>query len=145
VSGILTLRSGSPITITAGRDVNLDGNNTDRPHVLRDPRLEPNRSRSEVTNMWFDTAAFAIPQNGENGNAGRGILDGPGVRNADIGVLRNFRVREGMELTFRTELRNAFNWVSLNNPITAMGSNGFGAIRTARQMREVQLGLRLAF
>ena len=64
LSGIATFRSGSPVTISSGRDSNLDGNNTDRANLVGDPFLSPDRSRSDVSNMWFNTAAFALPANG---------------------------------------------------------------------------------
>jgi hypothetical protein len=50
-----------------------------------------------------------------------------------------------MNLQFRSELSNALNLVSLSNPNSTLGSNAFGTIRTARPMRQVQFGLRLAF
>ena len=145
ISGILTLRSGTPFTVSAGRDTNLDGNNTDRANLIGDPRLDPGRSRDDVSNSWFNTAAFGLPPNGMSGTAGRNILDGPGLRNLDLGIFRNFRIREGMNLQFRSELSNALNLVSLSNPNSTLGSNAFGTIRTARPMRQVQFGLRLAF
>jgi hypothetical protein len=145
ISGIVTLRSGSPFTVTAGRDSNLDGNNTDRANLAGDPYLDADRSRDDVSNRWFNTAAFTLPGNGMNGTSGRNILDGPGIRNVDMGILRNFQIREGMILQFRSELSNAFNLVSLNNPGSTFGSAAFGTIRSARPMRQVQFGLRLAF
>jgi hypothetical protein len=38
--------------------VNFDGNNNDRPNLLSDPRLDPNRSRPDVLAAWFNTASF---------------------------------------------------------------------------------------
>ena len=102
---------------------NLDGNNTDRANLVGDPFLDPGRSRNDVAGMWFNTSAFALPTNGTNGTSGRNILDGPGIRNVDLGIFRNFRIREGMNLQFRSELSNAFNLVSLNNPAATLGSN----------------------
>ena len=61
VSAIASARSGNPFTVTAGRDVNLDGTNNDRPHLIGNPVLDPNRSRSQVAAMWFNTAAFILP------------------------------------------------------------------------------------
>ena len=145
VSSIVTARSGAPITITSGRDVNLDGNNTDRAHITGDPNLDPNRDRSAVTNMWFNTAAFLVPANGVDGNASRNLIDGPGLKNLDLGLFRNFAIRERMNLQFRSEITNALNLVNLNNPTTAMNSALFGKIQTARTMRQLQLGLRLVF
>ena len=48
-------------------------------------------------------------------------------------------------LQFRGEATNAFNIVNLSNPTTGQNSSTFGQIRTARPMRQIQLGLRLTF
>lgn len=145
LSAIGSLRSGAPFTVTSGRDNNLDGNNNDRANVIGNPNLDPNRPRSATTAMWFDTAAFSPNGVGQDGNAGRNILDAPGLKNIDIGIFRNFKLRESMELQFRGEISNALNLVNLSAPASNLNSSAFGTIRTARAMREVQLGLRLAF
>ncbi len=145
VSAIATFQSGQPFTVLAGTDVNLDGNNNDRANVSADPRLDPNRPRSAVTAMWFNTAAFTRPVIGTNGNSSRNILDGPGSKNVDLGIFRNFKIRERISLQARGELTNAFNIVNLNNPNSTLTSNLFGQIRSAAQMRQVQMGLRLTF
>jgi hypothetical protein len=156
LSGIVTLRSGLPFTVTTGKDTNLDGNTNDRGNLVGNPYLDPHRSRAQVVAKWFNTAAFAPPAAGTDGNAGRDILDGPGLQNVDLGLLRNFKIREKMVLQARGELSNAFNMVSLSIPSTALATtanvnNGvmssalFGQIRNAADMRQVQLGLRLTF
>ncbi|MCI0622112.1 MAG: carboxypeptidase regulatory-like domain-containing protein [Acidobacteria bacterium] len=145
LSSIVTLRSGEPFTVTSGRDNNLDGVNNDRANLVGDPLLSPNRSRAEATARWFNTAAFVRNATGQDGNAGRNILDGPGLKNADIGIFRDFRLSESMRLQFRAEMTNAFNLVNLRNPNSNLNSSAVGTIREARDMRQVQLGLRLSF
>jgi hypothetical protein len=145
VSGIITLRSGDPSTITTGTDRNLDGNNNDRANLVGNPRLDPNRSRADVTNMWFNTKAFDVPPLGADGNSGRNIIDNPGLKNVDLGLFRDFSILERMRLQFRAEMTNAFNLVNLSAPNTSFNSSAFGTIRTARAMRQAQLGLRLTF
>jgi hypothetical protein len=145
VSTIASARSGTPLTITTGTDVNLDGTNNDRANLVGNPVLDPNRSRRQVTAMWFNTAAFVKPVTGQDGNAGRNIIDDPGIKNVDLGLFREFRVRERMQLQFRAELTNAFNLVNLGDPTTNLSSALFGQIQSARAMRETQLGLRLVF
>jgi hypothetical protein len=145
LSSIVTLRSGEPFTVTSGRDNNLDGVNNDRANLAGDPFLSPNRSRAEATAQWFNTAAFVRNATGQDGNSGRNILDGPGLKNADIGIFRDFKLSESMRLQFRAEMTNAFNLVNLRNPNSNLNSSAVGTIREAREMREVQLGLRLSF
>jgi hypothetical protein len=145
LSAIVTMRSGRPLTITNGSDANLDGVNNDRANLVGDPVLDHNRPRSEVVNAWFNIAAFAPAPVGTNGTAGRNIIDGPGLKNVDLGVFRDFNFTERFKLQFRAEATNALNIVNLNNPVTGRNSGQFGQIRDARTMREVQLGLRLTF
>jgi hypothetical protein len=145
LSGIVTFQSGLPFNVTAGSDINLDGNNNDRPLLVGDPFLDPNRSRSDVTNAWFNTAAFAKPATGTDGNTARNLLTAPGVKNVDMGLFRNFRFTERMTLQARGEFTNAFNLVNLSGPTTTLSSAQFGKIVSAAAMRGVQLGLRLTF
>jgi hypothetical protein len=146
VSAIVTMRSGAPLTVTTGRDNNYDGNNNDRANLVGNPFLDPNRPRHQATAMWFNTAAFVANPIGTDGTSGRDILEGPGSKNADLGIFRTFKLRERMQLQFRTEITNALNLVNLSNPGMNMNSaSSYGVILSAGAMRQVQLGLRLSF
>jgi hypothetical protein len=149
LAAILSLRSGTPLTITAGSDRNFDGNNNDRADIIGDPYLGPDRPRNEVVDRWFNPAAFSsVTQASRNfaGTAGRGILDGPGLKNVDMTIARSFRIAEGKTLQFRAEATNAFNMVNLSNPGTSANNSAqFGRITTARPMRQAQLGLKFLF
>lgn len=145
VSAITTFRSGAPFSVTDGTDRNLDGDSGDRADLVGNPRLDPNRSRSEVIAMWFNPAAFAVTPIGKDGTSGRNILDQPGMRNVALAIFRDFGLRETATLQFRAEMTNAFNLVNLNGPTSSLNSSAVGQIRSAGGMREVQLGLRLKF
>uniref|UniRef100_Q01UH0 TonB-dependent receptor n=1 Tax=Solibacter usitatus (strain Ellin6076) TaxID=234267 RepID=Q01UH0_SOLUE len=145
ISGIVTLQSGGPFNVTTGSDTNLDGTNNDRANLVGNPFLDPHRSRSDVTNAWFNTAAFAKGANGTDGTLGRNVMTGPGYKNLDLGIFRDFRVWERVLLQARGEFTNAFNMVNLGNPNGTLSSALFGTIRSARDMRQVQIGLRLTF
>jgi hypothetical protein len=146
LTAIDTMRSGLPLTITSGVDTNLDGNSGDRANLIGDPYLDPHRPRNQVVAAWFNTAAFGSVQNGKDGTSGRDIIDGPGLKNIDLGIRREFHLHEGTILMFRGEMSNAFNLVNLSNPSTGLNSSStFGKVTTAGAMRQVQLGLRLTF
>jgi len=146
LSAILTLQSGAPMTITAGQDRNFDGLTTDRADLIGDPLLPTNRSRDEQIAQWFNTAAFAVPEIGTDGSAGRSIVEGPGVKNVDLGVFRNIRLGGRAAFQFRVEATNVFDFVNLSNPDTNLNARAtFGTIRSAREMRRVQLGARFSF
>jgi outer membrane receptor protein involved in Fe transport len=147
LSVIGRLASGSPLTITSGRDNNNDGNGNDRADAVSgvNPVLDPNRPRSEVVEEWFNKAAFVENRPLTDGNTARNILDGPGYKIFDLGLYRNFRLGRAREMQFRVEATNAFNLVNLSNPTTNVRSATYGQIRSARQMRQIQLGVRFSF
>jgi len=91
-------------------------------------------------------AAFAIPALGTDGSSRRSIVDGPGYRNVDLGVFRDIRLTGRTLFQFRLEATNVFNIVNLSNPGTTLTAPAtFGKIRSARNMRQVQLGVRVSF
>jgi hypothetical protein len=145
VSSIVTLRSGSPLNITTGADTNADGNTTDRPELIGNPYLDPHRSRSDAANEWFNIAAFTNKFTGPDGNTPHNFLSGPGSRNVDMAIFRDFRFFERYTIQARGEMTNAFNLVNLSGPTTTESSANFGKITTAGSMRVAQLGLRLTF
>jgi hypothetical protein len=146
LSAIVMLQSGTPLTITSGLDRNLDGLTTDRADINGDPKLDTGRSREELIEQWFNIAVFSQPAIGNDGNASRSIVDGPGIRNVDLGIFRDFRLGGRAVAQMRVEATNVFNIVNLMNPGTNLNAPAtFGKIRSARDMRRIQLGARLSF
>jgi hypothetical protein len=146
LSTIITLQSGAPLTISSGLDRNFDGLTNDRADILGDPVLDSGRPRDVLIEQWFDTTKFAQPAIGNDGTAGRSILDGPGYRNVDLGVFRDMRLFGSTRLQLRMETTNVFNTVNLMNPGVNLNAPAtFGKIRSARDMRRIQLGARVSF
>ena len=79
------------------------------------------------------------------GNAGVGIMRGPGYVNFDFTLAKNFPVTERVRFQFRTELFNAFNRANFGPPNIARDSTGFGQILSASNARIIQFGLKLYF
>jgi hypothetical protein len=144
LSAIARASSGEYFTVEAGRDANLDGRGTDRANLDGDWELSGSRSDEERIDEWFDTSAFSEPANGTDGTAGRNIVRGPGFKEVDLGLYRDFRLG-GAILQLRIEATNAFNIVNWNNPNGNIRNSNFGRITTARGMREVQLGAKISF
>jgi hypothetical protein len=146
LSAIVTLQTGTPLTIGTNQDRNLDGLTNDRADLVGDPKLDTGRPRDELIEGWFNVAAFAIPALGTGGSSRRSIVDGPGYRNVDLGVFRDIRLTGRTLFQFRLEATNVFNIVNLSNPGTTLTAPAtFGKIRSARNMRQVQLGVRVSF
>ena len=143
LGSILTLQSGPPLgLVTQVNNTNAFNPGSQRVNVLRDPSL-PNDQRS--INGWFDTTAVAQPPQFTFGNAGRAILESPGLANINLSLLKNFVFTERWNLQFRAEAFNAFNRANFNDPGRALGSPTFGIINSADDPRNLQLGLKLQF
>ena len=142
---IWSAQSGLPFSVTAGQDTNVDGNNNDRGNLIGNPNLASGRSRAQIIQQYFNTAAFAIPAVGSDGTSGRNILTGPGFSNTNLSLFKLFRIRERDELQFRAEFFNAFNQVQLGNPTASLTSANFGQILSAAPARIIQFGLHYAF
>ena len=146
VTGIHVLQSGLALTATLGGSsvLNLGGERRARPNLVGDPEL----SESERTlNRWFNTDAFAAfsPAPQAFGNAGVGIMRGPGLANFDFMFAKNFRVNDWRSVQFRAELFNAFNHPNFGPPNIARDSSGFGQILSAASGRIIQFGAKFYF
>lgn len=145
-TGITTLQSGFPFTVTSGVDRALSGNNMDYADLIGDPYLPPNRSRAELTAQYFNTSAFALAALGTFGNSPRNLLRGPGTVNFDFGLMKSFPLAENWRLQFRSEFFNALNKPNFGNPFAAVNvANRFGRIESAADPRIVQFALKLLF
>ena len=146
VTGIHVLQSGLALTATLGGStvLNLGGERRARPNLVGSPEL-PESERS--LSRWFNTDAFAAfsPSPQAFGNAGVGIMRGPGVANFDFTLAKNFPLKGRQYLQFRTEFFNAFNHPNFGPPNIARDSSGFGQILTAANARIIQFGLKFYF
>ncbi len=146
LTGIHVLQSGLALTATlAGSSVlNLGGERRARPNLVGNPEL-PESQRS--IERWFNTDAFAAfsPAPQAFGNAGVGIMRGPGYANFDFTLAKDFRIDAERRVQFRTEIFNAFNRANFGPPNIQRDSSGFGQILSAGNARIVQFGLKLYF
>jgi hypothetical protein len=65
---------------------------------------------------WLNPAAFSIPAAGTFGNSSRNSLSGPGLQQFDLTLSKKFRLGEGKNVEFRSELYNTFNHANFSNP-----------------------------
>jgi len=126
ITGIVLLQSGMPFAITQTTNFNaFAGFGVQRPNIVASPNL-PSDQRNPAT--WFNTAAFAAAPQFTLGNASRNPVRGPNYRDADIAFIKHTRVRELVELEFRTELFNLTNTPAFGQPNGVVGSSAFGTI-----------------
>ena len=79
------------------------------------------------------------------GSAPRNSVLGPGYANVDFSVAKTWRLRGTSELEFRWEIFNLLNRANFNLPSRIFGNENFGRIFSAKNPREMQVGMRLAF
>ena len=120
--------------------------------VARPDRIgDGNLPKDERTlNRFYDVNAFRLLSaggvDGRVGNAGRNILNAPGINNFDLQVYKETRFGERQSLDFRWEMFNAFNHAQFTAPAVNLESPGtFGVITNTRDPRIMQFVLRYSF
>jgi hypothetical protein len=143
-SAVTTFESGNTFTprngVTSARDYEP---------AMANVSSNPNLSRGERGfSRYFNQGVFSAPPLDVKGNAGVGILRGPGVNNWDVSFAKTFRPKERLDVALRGELLNAFNhtqWSNINSTFSDAAGNTFGWVTGARPGRVVQLILRVSF
>ncbi len=140
VSGITTIQSGFPLTVTLPNDNQGIG-----PGQLERPNQATSSSGPKTVAEWFNTSAFVLPAAGTFGNAPNGTVRGPGLMNCDFGLSKQFSIGEIAALRFRAQFFNVFNHPSFTGVDTGFGDVSFGNVTSAATPRLTQLSLELNF
>jgi hypothetical protein len=153
VNTITLLQTGQFLTPTISP--NADATNTDiagRGAITLRPDLIGNPNVGSGETIWNINAFVPTPQNaGRVGNAGVGILNGPGLINVSAGLAKTFVVREKMRARFEATFTNVLNHSNFAPPATNISSpSTFGILTTALPVgqggnRTGQLALRVDF
>ena len=172
ISAVSQMQTGTPFSIGTGDDFAGVGTGSGSQfwRVSGTPQLASGSqkfaiNRTTEANYWFNianadgTRIFTQPANGTivTDNV-RNILYNPGFQNHNLGVHKDFTIKEGHRVTFRAE---AFNW--LNHPDwggpdgnpnnVVIGTDGkvdlnrstFGKVSGKGGNRELQFALRYQF
>ena len=95
---------------------------------------------------FFNQAAFQNAALGTWGAAGRNVIRGPGFANMDLMIGKQFIIREGMRVQFRSEYFNVTNRVNFGLPQGNLRSSLFGqSTGLSGQPRQVEIGFRVDF
>jgi len=143
VNAILTAQSGAPFTVNLGIDqANVGAGPAQRPDQLQDPNL-PGADRTP--DRWFNTSAFALPAPFTFGSAPRNSVIGPGFASVDLAIAKTWTLAGTSQVEFRWEIFNLFNRANFDIPNRTFGTPNLGRIFSAKNPREMQFGLRVAF
>ena len=143
VSGILQLQSGANLTGNRGNNFSMNLNNFKVPGTnynvssasllgTTDIGLRPLVTCDPTANLaphqYINGSCFAIPtQIGQNGPTTLPVIYGPAFFNADLGLFKNFDIREGKKLQFRFDGYNFLNhplWSFPGGSNLTLGFNG---------------------
>ncbi|HEY0547327.1 MAG TPA: carboxypeptidase regulatory-like domain-containing protein [Pyrinomonadaceae bacterium] len=141
LNSILILQTGLPF------DLIDPGNPETRPDLIGTVTVTGN------PDMYFNTSAFVrVPTNAAGvklrpGTFGRNVLYGPGTKNLDLSLFKNFAITERVRTQFRAEVFNVTNTPQFSQPNGDITSGDFGKIRGTRlgTNRQIQFALRLEF
>jgi outer membrane receptor protein involved in Fe transport len=140
VAGTTQMHTGAPFTPKV-TNVNLTLGEANRPD-----RIAKGTVANPSTDLWFDPTAFPQVPTGSFrfGDAGRNILDGPGLINVNLSLYKNLRF-EHFSTQFRWETFNILNHANFNLPENTINAVNVGTITGAKAGRQMQFGLRLIF
>jgi hypothetical protein len=146
-SGILTLQSGRPFSITSSNNA-VAGAGTAFGLATGDLSMPGGRSRGAEIAQYFNVNAVTQALAGTYGNIGRNALRGPAYSNFDASLSRTvpLKFRDAARLQFRAEFFNALNHPQLSVPNGKLGNATFGQITsTDGAPRILQFGLKMEF
>lgn len=142
VHTIVMAQTGAPFTVNLAVDrANIGAGPAQRPDQICDP----NSVASRKPERWFNTACFTLPAPFTFGSAPRNSVLGPGLLAIDLALAKTWRIRGASTLEFRWEVFNLPNRANFDLPHRIFGTPNFGRIFSAKNPREMQFGVRLAF
>jgi hypothetical protein len=116
-----------------------------RPNLNGNPNL-PSSQRS-IT-RWIDASVFSAPTPGSFGNAGNGIIVGPGMAVYNAGLYKQFTLTERFRLRWELTAQNALNHPNYAPPNLNITSGQTGVINSLRDtldlatQRNLRMGIR---
>ncbi len=128
-------------------------NVTNRGATLRPDVVSTDFSHGQSRQQYFNHAAFApTPVNaGRFGNAGVGILQGPGTIAVSVGTAKTFALYESVHARFESSFTNVLNHTNFAPPATAFDNASTFGVLSAPQTAENagnrtgQVALRIEF
>ncbi len=152
ITGIYTMESGYPFTVTDGANNSASQQGGDRANFA--PNYAPGADfgvhkggKKQFLAQYFNSSAFVANPGGTFGNTPRNFFQGPGINSGDIGFIKNFAIRERGNLQFRWETFNTFNHPNFANPNSDVSSGNVGQITSIGPvaLRLQQAALKLTF
>ena len=136
---IVSLRNGNPWDVTAGVDLDRDGNNQDRPAGLQKnsggTESETNLAIINAFRQSRSLAPITMDQ----------LTRTSADRVVDLRATKQFQIRNRTRFEVFLEAYNLLNGVNFENPSGVITSGSFATYTTARDARQIQWGARIQF
>jgi hypothetical protein len=147
---INTANSGTPLDVayTPTSTEDVTGRIPDyRGEAIMRPNVVPNPSGvHDPINHYYGLYSFTVPTAADPfGNVGRNSFRGPSFWQWDLGVDKFFKIRENVNLQFRSEFFNVLNHTNLGIPDSNISDAAFGTIRSTFPARQIQFALKVLF
>ncbi|MBS1822794.1 MAG: carboxypeptidase regulatory-like domain-containing protein, partial [Acidobacteria bacterium] len=113
LTGIVTLQSGAPFSVSMSSNASLNTGTFLRPNRVCNGN-KPAGSRTLAA--YYDTSCFVNPAQYQFGNTGRNILIGPSYQTIDAGLHKDFHIKDALGMQFRAEFFNLFNTANFGFP-----------------------------
>ena len=142
-NGLAMFTSGQPYYPSVNGDIAGTGlpNGRYRPDYVGNPN-----PANPTPAAWLNRDAFAVPQQGTYGNAGRNTLRADGINNIDLSLFKVVEATESLRFEYRVEFFNTFNTPQYAAPNANLSRGNFGRVtRTANRARQIQMGLKVYF
>jgi hypothetical protein len=139
MSTILSLRNGNPWDVTAGVDLDRDGNNQDRPAgLVKNSGGRESEGNLAIINAFRASRSLA-PITMEQ--LARTSAD----KVVDLRATKMFQIGGRSRFEVFLEAYNVLNSVNFENPSGVITSGSFATYTTARDARQIQWGARIQF
>ena len=136
---IVSLRSGNPWDITAGVDLDGDGNRQDRPAgLVKNAGGTESQGNLDIINSFRASRRLAPITMDQ-------LTLGSTEKIVDLRATRQFRFGAGRRFDVFLEAYNLLNNVNYENPSGTITSGSFAVYTTARDARQIQWGARIQF
>jgi hypothetical protein len=143
VSGIISARSGSWLTVTTGTDRALNGQRFQEQRVNQ---VSDDVYGAKTLASYLNRAAFAQPALGTFGDHIRNSIRGPNFWTTNLALSKLVPFATAQSLELRVEAFNLLNHFNWGNPGTNFNAATFGRIQSiAGEPRILQFGIKYAF
>ena len=139
LSTIVSLRSGIPWDITAGVDLDRDGNNQDRPAgLVKNSGGTESDVNLQIINAFRQSRNLAPISIEQLTRTSRDSV-------VDLRATKQFTIGAARRFDLFLEAYNLFNTVNFENPSGTITSGSFATYTAARDARQIQWGARFQF